>query len=309
VESDLGQGSSFHFTARLGESKAAGADLPHPCAARNAQVLVVDDNEANLRILRGALSKLGVDAKAAGNAHSALELMRALADAGSPVTLLVADAHMPEMDGFELAKQVKADPKLAGAAIVMLISAGERGDAARCRELGISEYLTKPASQVELREMVVTRLNRAAESPVAHPPMHPRSPGPGLKILVAEDNPVNQKVALTMIERRGHKVTLAGNGREALAALRVDTFDLVLMDIQMPEMDGFEAAAAIRESERGAGKHQLIAAMTAHAMKGDEQRCLDAGMDGYLAKPIRAHDLYALLDAFPESLTSAKFRA
>jgi CheY-like chemotaxis protein len=215
---------------------------------------------------------------------------------------------MPEMDGFWLAEQVKGDPKLAGAAIMMLTSAGQRGDAARCLELGISAYLTKPVSQSELREAIFMLLDqKATESPagglITHHAIHEKHAESSLKILVAEDNLVNQKLAVRMLEKRGHKITVASNGLEALAALETGAFDLVLMDIQMPEMDGFEATAAIRDSERGTNKHQPIIAMTAHAMKGDEQRCLDAGMDGYLAKPIRGEELSALLDSFPGNLT------
>jgi signal transduction histidine kinase/CheY-like chemotaxis protein len=308
VESEPGQGSCFHFTARLGATEPArSAEPAPPLLPRNARVLVVDDNDTSRRILRDALGKLGIDAKAAASANAAIGLMRELADAGSPVTLLVADAHMPGTDGFSLAEQVKADPKLAQAAIVMLISADHRGDRARCRAMGIPEYLAKPVSELELREAVFTRLGRkaaesAARGAAARHAIRERPAGLRQKILVVEDNPVNQMVVVTMIERRGHTVVLANNGREALEALRENSFDLILMDIQMPEMDGFEASAAIRESERGTGRHQPIVAMTAHAMKGDEQRCLNAGMDGYLAKPIRGEDLYAMLDAFPERL-------
>ena len=229
---------------------------------------------------------------------------------GKPVTLLVTDAHMPEVDGFALAEQVKGDPKLAGAAIMMLTSAGQRGDAARCRELGISAYLTKPVSRSELREAIFMLLgDRPAALPagglVTHHVIREKRAGASLKILLAEDNLVNQKLAVRMLEKRGHNVTVAGNGLAALAALETSAFDLVLMDIQMPGMDGFEATAAIRKSERGTPRRQPIVAMTAHAMKGDDQRCLDAGMDGYLAKPIRGEELSALLDGFPERLAPA----
>jgi signal transduction histidine kinase/DNA-binding response OmpR family regulator len=307
VESEPGHGSCFHFTARVGVSKLVRSAKPLcPHIPRDARFLVVDDNETNRRMLRDVLGKYGVDVMVADSGKGALALMRERADAGQPVTLLVTDAHMPEMDGFSLAGEVKGDPKLAGAAIMMLTSAGQRGDGARCRELGISAYLTKPVSQSELREAIFMLLDRKpGELPagglITRHVIHEKHMGSSLSILVAEDNPVNQKLAARMLEKRGHKITVAGNGREALAALETDTFDLVLMDIQMPEMDGFEATAAIRERERerGAGRHQPIIAMTAHAMKGDDRRCLDAGMDGYLAKPIRGEELYALLDGFP----------
>jgi two-component system sensor histidine kinase/response regulator len=218
---------------------------------------------------------------------------------------------MPEMDGFSLAREVKGDPKLAGAAIMMLTSAGQRGDGTRCRDLGISAYLTKPVSQSELREAIFMLLDRkpadlAAGGLITRHVIHEKVDGCSLKILVAEDNPVNQKLAVRMLEKRGHRVTLARNGREAVEAVQAEAFDLVLMDVQMPEMDGFEATAAIRQSERATGRHQPIVAMTAHAMKGDDQRCVDAGMDGYLAKPIRGEELYALLEGFQETRMPAK---
>ena len=312
VESEAGHGSCFHFTARMAVSRLArSTKLLCPHIPEDAQFLVVDDNETNRRILRDLLAKYGVAVMVADSAQAALALMRERADASQPVTLLFTDANMPEMDGFSLASEVKGDPKLAGAAIMMLTSAGQRGDGTRCRDLGISAYLTKPVSQSELREAIFMLLDRkptdlGAGALITRHVIHEKVAGCSLKILVAEDNPVNQKLAIRMLEKRGHGVTLARNGREAVAALESDVFDLVLMDIQMPEMDGFEATAAIRQSERGAGRHQPIVAMTAHAMKGDDQRCVDAGMDGYLAKPIRGEELYALLEGFQESRMPAK---
>jgi signal transduction histidine kinase/CheY-like chemotaxis protein len=305
VESQPGQGSCFHFTVRMGVSKLARpsrAVSPH--VPEGAQFLVVDDNATNRRILRDSLDKYGAEILVAECASEALDLMRERAEAGKPVTLLVTDAQMPEMDGFELAKRVRDDPKLARTPIMMLTSAGQRGDVARCKELGISAHLTKPVSQSELREAIFMLLDQTAATSVpdaliTREAIHQQHVESSLKILLAEDNPVNQKVALKILEKRGHQVVVVGNGREALAALKEDVFDLVLMDIQMPEMDGFEATAAIRESERGTGKHQPIVAMTAHAMKDDDQRCLDAGMDGYFAKPIRSEEVYKLLDGFP----------
>jgi signal transduction histidine kinase/DNA-binding response OmpR family regulator len=311
VESEPGQGSCFHFTVRMEVSKLSRASRTlSPHVPEGALFLVVDDNETNRRILRDTLTRFGAEVLVAEGASGALALMRAQADAGKPVTLLVTDAHMPEMDGFSLAERVRDDPKLAGSPIMMLTSAGQCGDIARCKELGISAHLTKPVSQSELHETILMLLDQTVatslpDAPIRHQVIHQRRVESSLKILLAEDNPVNQRVAVRLLEKRGHKLTVAGNGREALAALQKDVFDLVLMDIQMPEMDGFEATAAIRESERGTGKHQPIVAMTAHAMKGDDQRCLDAGMDGYLAKPIRSEEVYKLLDGFPGSLFAA----
>ena len=305
VGSEPGQGSCFHFTTRMGMSKLirpSRAVSPH--VPEGTQFLVVDDNETNRRILRDTLGRYGAEILVAERARDALALMRERAEAGKPVTLLVTDVNMPEMDGFELAARVKADPKLAAIPIMMLTSAGQRGDIARCKELGVAAHLTKPVSQSELREAVFMLLDRMAatsapDAVITRHVIRQRHLESSLKVLLAEDNPVNQKVAVKILEKRGHRVTVVVNGREALAALQEDVFDLVLMDIQMPEMDGFEATTAIRESERGTHKHQPIVAMTAHAMKGDDQRCLDAGMDGYLAKPIRSEEIYKLLDGLP----------
>jgi CheY-like chemotaxis protein len=308
VESQPGQGSCFHFTARMGLSKLTRSARPVcPHMPESAQFLVVDDNQTNRRILRDILGKWGVDVLVADSAAAGLALMREMAGAGKPVTLLITDAQMPEMDGFALAERVGSDPKLAGTPIMMLTSAAQRGDGARCREVGISAYLPKPVSQSELREAVFMLLGRAggnlpADGLVTRHSIREKHADSSLRILLAEDNPVNQKLAVTMLEKRGHKIAVAANGRKALAALETDVFDLVLMDIQMPEMDGFEATAAIREAERSTGRHLPIVAMTAHAIKGDDQRCLRAGMDGYLAKPIRGEELYALLDAFPRQV-------
>jgi CheY-like chemotaxis protein len=293
-------------------ARAARPACPH--IPDDAQFLVVDDNETNRRILHGLLSKYGVAVLVADGAKRALAMMRERADAGRPVTLLVTDAHMPEMDGFTLAEEVKRDAKLAGTPVMMLTSAGQRGDAARCREMGISAYLGKPVSQSELREVIFMLLDRkgaaiASDAVITRHMIHEKHAETSLKILLAEDNPVNQKLAVRMLEKRGHLITVAADGRQALTALGMDPFDLVLMDVQMPEMDGIEATVAIRESERGTGRHQLIVAMTAHAMKGDEERCLKAGMDGYLAKPIRSEELYALLEGFPLNLSRETRRA
>ena len=302
VESEPGQGSCFHFTARMGVSKQARAARPlDPHMPEGSLFLVVDNNQTNRRILQDLLGRYGVETLAAESAKRALALMRERAEAGQPVTLLVTAAHMPEMDGFRLAEQVKGEPKLAGAAIAMLTSAGQPGDGERCRQLGISAYLSKPVSESMLREAVFMLLGRQGEELpagglITRHAIREKHEESSLRILLAEDNAVNQRLAVRILEKRGHKVSVAGDGRQALRALQDGVFDLVLMDIQMPELDGLETTAAIRESERSTGKHQRIVAMTANAMKGDDQRCLDAGMDGYLAKPIRPEELYALLE-------------
>jgi CheY-like chemotaxis protein len=302
VESQAGRGSCFHFTTRLGVSKKRGAAPAAEPSLKDVAVLVVDDNPTNLLVLATTLSNWGMRVKAETGARAALAAARAAADAGAPLALVITDAHMPDEDGFDLARQLREEPGGAAPAIVMLTSASQRGDAERCRELGVAAHLGKPVSPWELRQLIGAVLGdgaaerRAVAQPEAAGLAGERRAASGRKILLAEDNPVNQVVALRLLEKRGHRVTLAANGREAVAAVGREGFDLVLMDVQMPEMDGFEATAAIRQAEAAAGRHIPIFAMTAHAMKGDAERCRAAGMDGYLPKPIRPVELYAIID-------------
>jgi CheY-like chemotaxis protein len=207
---------------------------------------------------------------------------------------------MPEMDGFAVAEAIRRNPNWHSATIMMLSSAGQRGDAKRCRELGISAYLTKPISQEELLNSVLTVLgSKNAETAPALVTRHSqRESVTKMRILLAEDNRVNQVVAVKMLEKMGHTVSVAGNGKDAVSALGESDFDLILMDVQMPEMDGFEATSIIRQSEKSSGLHVPIVAMTAHAMVGDRERCVGAGMDDYLSKPIRAEELSSILSRF-----------
>jgi signal transduction histidine kinase/CheY-like chemotaxis protein/streptogramin lyase len=303
VESQPGQGSCFHFTARLGVSKKHPEAKPSGRDLTGVPVLIVDDNATNLLVLGQTLAHWGMRVKAESSAHAALASARAASGAGAPLALVITDAHMPEEDGFDLARQLREDPRHPAPAIVMLTSASQRGDAERCRELGLAAHLTKPVSAWELRQLICAALGNGAgdghsAQPAAEPP-EGAIPAPSRKILLAEDNPINQVVAMRMLEKRGHRVTVAANGLEAVAAVGREPFDLVLMDVQMPEMDGFEATAKIRGAERATLRHLPVYAMTAHAMKGDAERCRAAGMDGYLPKPIRPADLYALIDACP----------
>jgi two-component system sensor histidine kinase/response regulator len=214
----------------------------------------------------------------------------------------VTDMHMPKMDGFGLVEKIKQRGGPATATIMMLTSAGHRGDAARCQQLGIAAYLLKPVRKVELREAIAKLLGAKEQIPSStmitrDSLQEERDPGQSLDILLAEDNIVNQKLAVRILEKRGHKVTVASNGREALAALDQRPYDLVFMDVQMPELGGIEATIILREKEKLTGSHQFIVAMTALVMKNDRERCLAAGMDGYLAKPIRPQELDEALDA------------
>jgi CheY-like chemotaxis protein len=298
VESEEGRGSRFRFTARLGladelPAKPARSESP---GLPGLSVLVVDDNRTNRRILLEMLGNWQMRPAEADGAETALEKMQQAAMAGTPFSLVLLDAHMPDVDGFALAEQIHQQAQLAGATIMMLTSSGQYGDAARCRALGISAYLTKPIKQADLLQQICRVLERtAARAPTAAGPAE-RPAVPSAKILLAEDNLVNQRVAVGLLTKRGHAVTVANNGQEAIDILARESFDLVLMDVQMPQMGGFEATACIRAREAGTDVHTRIVAMTAHAMSGDRERCLAAGMDGYLAKPINQTLLFEVVE-------------
>ncbi len=304
-ESELGRGSQFHFTARLGiaDTKVieVGAIAP-PEILRAVRVLVVDDNRTNRRILEGMLGRWEMKSSSVQDGEEALAKLSEAQEAGEPFALILMDMHMPKMDGFELIEEIRQGPHPSTAMIMMLTSAGHRGDAARCQELGVAAYLLKPIRQSELRE-AIARVLGAREQKGAIPlitrySLHDaREPAASLRILLAEDNAVNQRLASRLLEKRGHSVVVAGNGREALEALEKHHFDLVFMDVQMPVMDGFEATAAIRKKE-GGGVHLPIVALTAHAMKGDREKCLAGGMDEYLTKPIRPQELDEVLRGY-----------
>jgi CheY-like chemotaxis protein/HPt (histidine-containing phosphotransfer) domain-containing protein len=258
-------------------------------------VLVVDDNATNRRILEGLLRRWEMRPAGADGARAALAELRRAAAEGEPYPLVLVDALMPQVDGFTLIEQIRREPDLAGPAIMMLTSSGQPVDASRCRELGLSAYLVKPVRQSELLQAVCSALagaGRSEDQPAEPAPRLAAEPAAvSLRVLVAEDNAVNQRLVRRLLERLGHTVVLAGDGRAALAALDRDDFDVVLMDVQMPEVDGLEAAARIRRREEGTGRRVPIIALTAHAMKGDRERCLAAGMDDYLAKPIQSDRL------------------
>jgi len=298
VESEVKKGSTFHFTVDF-HLPAPGRARPQPpqlAALQGLQVLVVDDNPTSRRILGEMVSRLGATPTEAEGAATAMIALQHAADAGRPFPLILVDSHMPDVDGYALAAKINQDSRFADTSLIMLTLAGRRGGAAHCRELGVAACLTKPIGQTELVEAVrhVLRLKReGAEKPslaTRHPEEGARLPA-GRHILLAEDNPVNQLLAARMLEKRGHTVEVVGDGREALVALDEKSFDLVIMDVQMPGMDGFEVTKALREKEKKTGKHLPIIAMTAHAMKGDRERCLAAGMDGYIAKPIHFKEL------------------
>jgi two-component system, sensor histidine kinase and response regulator len=308
VESKLGVGSSFHFTVRLGTSLRREPVLEKATYSeilQGVKVLIVDDNRTNRRILEGLVKLWGMNPTSAVDGEKALiELSEARA-AKNPYDLILTDMHMPRMDGFGLVEHIKENPELSTATIMMLTSGGQRGDAARCEELGIAAYLLKPVRQAELRE-AIARVLSAKEQAGGIPMITQYSlqadaaPARRLHILLAEDNPVNQKLAIRLLEKRGHHVSLATNGREALSALAKSPYDLVLMDVHMPDMDGLEATRRLRQKEKAepSGHRQAVVAMTALVMKGDRERCTEAGMDGYLAKPIRPQELDEVLDTY-----------
>jgi signal transduction histidine kinase/CheY-like chemotaxis protein len=307
VESTPGQGSCFHFTAQFG-LPSGRPQVPEDDAPRLAglTVLVVDDNATNRRILTDTLRVWNMSVIAVESAPQALSEIQSAFAMDRPFTLIVTDVHMPEMDGFQLVERIKASPHRVQAAILMLTSDEQQRQIDQCRRLGVSSYLTKPVRRAELHTAILKALN--GKSTVQNENL-PRMPNgsfaseeardtPVMRILLAEDNAVNQRLACRILTKKGHEVVTAGNGMEALRVLEREMFDLILMDVQMPELDGLEAAAAIRDKEKGTNAHIPIVAMTAYAMKGDQERCLAAGMDGYIAKPIRADDLLKIVEKY-----------
>lgn len=299
VESKPGAGSTFHFTTRLGVCDAPTEQAPSaPARLAGLPALIVDDNATNRRILVEILSGWRMIPTAVSSGEAALSAIRHARDIDHPFALVLLDAMMPEMDGFTVAEIANKELGLADTAVMMLSSAGP-ADAERCRNAGIDLYLMKPVKESELRraigQILETRLpcrqvpQETMVPDMTHKPLRP------LKILLAEDNVVNQRVAEALLGRHGHRVTIAPNGRDAVERATSEEFDVILMDVQMPEMDGLEATQAIRLFERGTTVRRPIIALTAHAMKGDHERCLEAGMDGYVTKPIRMPDLVAAI--------------
>jgi signal transduction histidine kinase/DNA-binding response OmpR family regulator len=307
LESAPGRGSSFHFTASVAPATAlpASASPLTTVALQDRPILIVDDNATNRRILQEMLLAWRMAPASASSVAEALAAVRIAKESGRPFDVVLADVQMPSADGFTMAEAITSDPFIAGPRIVMLTSAGQPGDAARCRALGVAGYLTKPINRSELRDALVQALS-VEPAEMMRPPLvtrhslrEARSSG---RILLVEDNSVNQLVAARLLQKGGHTVTVANNGREALALLEAASYDgfaCVLMDVQMPEMDGFEATASIRERERHtSGVHLPIIAMTAHAMKGDAERCLAAGMDAYVSKPIQPDALFDAIQPY-----------
>jgi signal transduction histidine kinase/CheY-like chemotaxis protein len=306
AESEVDRGSTFHFTVWLGNPRVLALQ-PTPAnlaALAVVPVLVIDDNHTNRRILQEMTRGWGMLPDVAESGFEGLKKLQVAQADGRPFRVALIDANMPGMDGFQLAEYTKQDPRLAGAIIMMLTSSGQRGDGARCRQLGIAAYLLKPIRKSELLEALLTVMgfHQRDDRPPPLVTRHTlREAHKSLNVLVVEDNPVNQVLVMRLVAKLGHKPVLAGNGREALEALEKQAFDVVFMDLQMPEMDGFAATAAIREREKSTGSHLPIIAVTAHALKRDRDRCLAAGMDGYVSKPLNADQLQAAIERISAS--------
>jgi signal transduction histidine kinase/CheY-like chemotaxis protein/HPt (histidine-containing phosphotransfer) domain-containing protein len=308
VESEAGKGSAFHFDVRL--ERAVGSSIKPamlPLAKlHNVAVLVVDDNSTNRRVFADTLRHWEARPTCVDSGSAALAELRRAAAEGEPYPLILLDAMMPDMDGFTVAEHIAREPDLGGAAVMMLTSADRQGDAARCKSIGLAAYLVKPVKMAELQRVISWALGQ--DNSIGKPgqskfftkkQITPQNTADfntrALKILLAEDNAVNQRVAVRLLQGYGHTVTVANHGGEAVAAMDRENFDLVLMDVQMPEMDGFEATRLIREKEASTGEHTTMVAMTAHAMKGDRERCLTAGLDEYLSKPVQREELLRIL--------------
>ncbi len=308
LESEAGKGSIFHFTATFAVPELpAGESEDEPWRElHDLRVLVVDDNTTHRNILAEILQSWRVATETSSNAQSALASLNAAASQGKPFQLVLADAEMPVRDGFWLAEQIQNTPALRTNTIMMLTASRRPDESERCVKLGIPNYLAKPIKPSELLDAMMAALGPLVDG---HPgeiwSIDATSPPRPLEILLAEDSPVNQRVATVMLEKWGHRVSIALNGRQAIAMFKRHHFDLVIMDVQMPEMDGLEATRAIREFERTAGTHVPIVALTAHAMRGDRDRCLASGMDAYVTKPIRSKELarviYEMMDHKPQS--------
>jgi PAS domain S-box-containing protein len=304
LESEPGKGSRFVFSARFGVSvRDALRTTAVPVTLKGLRVLVVDDNTTNRRILEEMLRHWEMRPKAVPGGEAALEELERAVGAGEAYPLVLLDGNMPGMDGFSVAEKIRERPDLAGASVMMLTSSGRPGDRARCLELGVAAHLSKPIKRSDLFDTLTEVVARGPGAPL-------RSPAPKivplprgdrrLRVLVAEDNVVNQQVVVGLLDRAGHAAVVVGTGEEALAALERHAFDVILMDVQMPDLDGFETTRIVRKRERSTGGHIPIVALTAHVVKGDAERCLAAGMDAYVPKPLRARDLYAAIDSVLE---------
>jgi two-component system, sensor histidine kinase and response regulator len=305
AESTLDAGSKFHVVLRF-EAVAANAKAHHEGTKmiEGTRVLILDDNATSRRILERTTERWSMHPSCAATADQALEMLLEARRHADAFALIITDMHMPEVDGFQFVQRVRQNSTLTAPTIMMLTSGGHRGDVDRCRELGIAAYLNKPIRGEELKAAIVQALGEGSLDDaftMLQPKPQYRGAGSAFKILLVEDNTINQKLATRLLEKRGHHVVVASDGLEALNAVETQTFDLMLMDIQMPNMGGIEAAQEIRKLEKNSSHRTPIVALTANAMKGDKEIYLNAGMDGYLAKPIRTHELDAMLKFYADA--------
>ncbi len=299
VKSKPGAGSTFSFTAKFlfSDQPTTKHRLLNSQELRDVRVLVADDNSINRRTISTTLGSLGMDVVACSDGAEAWAAFHDAAEDSTPFAVALLDVQMPGIDGFTLAERILGDPVLSRTPLILLTLAGQRGDAAHCRELGVTGYLTKPFGAFDLAESIQAALGTTGQDAARLITRHSlRESRRKLKILVAEDNPINQRVARTLLRKQGHAVTVVENGRQAIEETGGCEFDAVIMDVQMPVLDGIEATAEIRAREAGSDRRTPILALTAHAREGDRQRFLDAGMDGYVSKPFHLPDLLAELD-------------
>jgi len=318
LESEPGVGSAFHFTIRFEPASAQPAPFyPDPKILSHAAILVVDDNETNRIILVEMLGRWGMQVATAKDGREALEILGRGGSRAPRFAAVISDLQMPHMDGFEFVENIRKNAQFGQIPVLMLSSSAQQGEHERCRQLGISAHLAKPIQPSELLDAILSALSLHATEPSRsqdkthdEAQLLPQSNWrQGMKVLLAEDNAVNRTLATRLLQKHGHTVVVVENGRQALEALERETVDLVLMDVQMPEMDGLEATAAIREKEKKTGDHLPIIALTAHAMKGDREKCLAAGTDDYLTKPIRTADLFAAVERLAHAKTIATAEA
>jgi signal transduction histidine kinase/DNA-binding response OmpR family regulator len=295
VQSEPGKGSLFHFTARFGHAQSApGPDIQaSPPALQGLPVLVVDDNSTNRKILVENFKRWGMNAVAASSGAQALQIVREADREGRSFQLILVDFQMPGMDGLELVRRMLSQSSPATPPIMMLSSVGWQVSSDQCEELGISVYLTKPVTTSTLFDAILKVLsaNSVASTPPTSAPVSNPAAGAGLRVLIVEDDSTNRILATNILKRNGYAIAIAKDGLEAVEMCSLDSFDLILMDVQMPNLNGLEATAAIRRLEEATGRHTPILALTAHAMDGDRERCIAAGMDDYMSKPIHAKDL------------------
>jgi CheY-like chemotaxis protein len=301
VKSTVDVGSTFTFSGWFEAAESEVSNDMHS-ALRGVTVLVVDDNPTSLQMLDQQLIACGAQSAAVSNAKDALSELRGSRARGYTFDVVLIDADMPELSGFDLAELLMKEPGFNSNIVMILSSAGDLGDAARCRTLGLEDRVIKPVSRAELVNALLHAMRKTSRQSMPPPPVEKPAVIPqtadGLRVLLVEDNPINRKVAIQLLKKRGHTVTTATNGREALDTLEeIDwQVDVILMDVQMPEMDGYQATKVIREREIARGIHMPIVAMTAHALERDREECLAAGMDSYVSKPVQAHKLYDAIE-------------